>query len=198
MYDGLTGRYTFACPARGDVGVRLSRFRSLQRMAGPSHPSVYRVVFACPCGGEHDALVSHDELDWAPLGAVAVAFFNVVTNRLEPAGEELLEHAAHRIARGAWPWSFFCFPENRLRPVFPSAFRLMAPAGRRVAVAVRCPHCSGTSVNIVSRLHLDEPFHNDSRVDVVPHVFTGDRDALVTAFREELDSGAFDQRRGEL
>ena len=24
MYDGLTGRYTFSCPARGEVKVRLS------------------------------------------------------------------------------------------------------------------------------------------------------------------------------
>ena len=34
MYDQLTGRYTFACPARGEVRVPLSRFRVLERLPG--------------------------------------------------------------------------------------------------------------------------------------------------------------------
>jgi hypothetical protein len=32
------------------------------------------------------------------------------------------------IAAGKWPWSFFCYPEERPRPIFPSAFFLLAPA----------------------------------------------------------------------
>ena len=82
MYDGFTGRYTFLCPVTGEVRVRLSRFRSLERVEGASHPSVYRVTFACPCEGQHEGLVSHDELDWAPLGLADVAFYNVMTARL--------------------------------------------------------------------------------------------------------------------
>jgi hypothetical protein len=198
MYDGLTGRYTFGCPATGEARVRLSRFRSLERLAGAAHPAVYRVAFECPCGEEHGGFVSHDELDWAPLGAVAAAFFNVMTRRLEPAGQDLLEHAARHIGSGYWPWSFFCYPEGRPRPVFPSAFRLLAPAHDRVGLAVRCPSCAATSVNLVSARHVDEPFFNDARVGVVEHVFDADRDTIVAQFREELESGAFDARRHEL
>jgi hypothetical protein len=195
VYDGLSGRYTFRCPAAGEARVRLSCFRSLERLEGPSHPAVYRVRFACPCGEEHEGLVSHDELDWAPLGASADAFLNLMTGRLEPAADELLALAATRIGAGEWPWSFFCYPEGRPRPVFPSAFRLLAAAEERVGVAVRCPGCGGTSVNVVTQRHVDEPFFNDLHVGVVEHVFRADADALVDAFRAELDSGSFDARR---
>ena len=198
MYDGLTGRYTFGCPATGEARVRLSRFRSLERLEGASHPAVFHIGFACPCGEEHAGLVSHDELDWAPLGGAAAAFFNLMTRRLEPAVDDLLARAASEIGAGAWPWTFFCFPEGRPRPVFPSAFRALVPATGGVGLAVCCPWCSGTSINLVSTRHVDEPFYNDSRVGVIEHVFDADRDALVDAFREELDSGAFDARRREL
>ena len=195
MYDQLTGRYTFACPARGEVRVPLSRFRVLERLLGAERPAVFKVTFACDCGSEHDGLVTHDELDWAPLGASTDAFLNLMTGRLEPAADELLSVAATRIRAGEWPWSFFCYPEGRPRPVFPSAFRLLAAAEKRVGVAVRCPDCGGTSVNVVTHRHVDEPFFNDADVGVVEHLFRADADALVDAFRAELDSGSFDARR---
>jgi hypothetical protein len=194
MYDGLTGRYRFSCPAAGEVRVRLSGFRLLDRLEGAAHPAVYKVTFACPCGDDHEGLVAHDDLDWKPLGADAVEFFNVMTRRLESAGDELLDQAARRIGAGAWPWSFFCYPEGRPRPVFPSAFRVLAPADELVGVAVRCPACARTSVNVVSHRHVDEPFYSDRRVGVVEHVFDADREAIVAAFREELESGSFDAR----
>ncbi len=195
MYDGLTGRYTFLCPARGESRVRLSGFRILERLAGASHPTVYKVTFACPCGEEHAGLVSHEELDWAPLGPRAAAFFNLMTGRLEAAAEEVLDEAARRIGGGAWPWTFFCYPEGRPRPVFPSAFRLLTPGAERVGVAVSCPACGGTSVNLVSTRHVDEPFYSDPRVGVIEHVFAAEHEAMVASFREELTSSAFDARR---
>src|SRR5262245_23733739 len=132
MYDGLTGRYTLGCPVQGEARVPLSAFRTLERLAGPEHPAVYRVRFACPCGSDHDGLVAHDDLDWAPLGAAAQAFFNLMTHRVEPAAPELVELAARRIGAGEWPWSFFCYPEGRPRPVFPCSFRVFArDASRR-------------------------------------------------------------------
>lgn len=198
MYDGLTGHYTFGCPVSGEVNVRLSRFRTLERLGGPTHPAVYQIRFSCPCGDDHDGLVTHDELDWAPLGAAAEAFYNVMTGRLEPASADLLDQAARQIGAGEWPWSFFCYPEGRARPAFPSAFRLLAPSDERVGVAVHCPGCGGTSVNLVSPRHLDEPFYNDVRVDVIEHIFASDHDLLLDAFRAELDSDAFDARRHDL
>jgi hypothetical protein len=198
MYDGLTGRYTFPCPVTGEARVRLSHFRSLERLEGAVHPAVYMVTFACSCGDEHDGLVTHGELDWAPVGAADETFFNLMTRRREAVAAELLDQAARRILAGAWPWSFFCYPEGRPRPVFPSAFRALAPADEHVGVAVRCPACARTSVNLVSSRHVDEPFYSDARVTVVEHIFTRDEEATIVAFREELDSARFDARRREL
>jgi hypothetical protein len=198
MYDELTGRYAFSCPARGEVRVPLSEFRVLERLPGTAHPAVYKVTFACGCGEEHEGLVSHDELDWAPLGASETSFLNLMTSRLEPAAGELVDLAARRIQAGSWPWSFFCYPEERPRPVFPSAFRLLSPGGEEMGVAVECPTCTQTSVNLVSRAHVDVPFYNDARVAVVEHVFAHDREYALAAFRAELFSGSFDARRRDL
>jgi hypothetical protein len=198
MYDGLTGRYTLSCPHHGQASVPLSSFRTLERLPGTAHPAVYNVVFACACAEDHQALVTHEELDWAPLGASEGSFFNLMTARLEPVVNELLDRAAGWIRAGAWPWSFFCFPEGGARPIFPSAFRLLAAGKEDVAVAVRCPACESTSVNLVTRRHIDEPFFNDRRVTVVEHVFTSDREETLTALRAEFASGPFDSRRRDL
>jgi hypothetical protein len=198
MYDGLTGRYTFACPVKGEVSLPLSSFRLLERLPGAAHPAVYKVTFACACEEEHEGLVAHDELDWAPLGGAESAFLNLMTSRLESAAAEFLDLAAARIRAGEWPWSFFCYPEDRTRPVFPSFFRVLAAAEERVGLAVECPGCSRTSVNLVTHRHVDVPFYNDRRVDVVEHIFPGDRRATLEAFRAALDSSSFDARRRDL
>ncbi len=198
MYDQLTGRYTFACPARGEVSVPLSRFRILERLPGASHPALYKITFACDCGEEHDGLVTHEELDWAPLAGSDSEFLNLMTARLEPAVPELLDLAARRIQTGDWPWSFFCYPEERPRPVTPSAFRVLSEGGEEVGLAVECPTCSHTSVNVVSREHVDVPFYNDRRVSVVEHIFRHDRERALSAFRDELFSSVFDASRRDL
>ena len=198
MYDGLTGRYTFSCPHDGEARVPLSAFRTLERLPGAAHPSVYRVVFACACGEDHEGLVTHEDLDWAPIGASDASFFNVMTARLEPVAGELLDRAAASIRAGVWPWAFVCFPEGRARPTFPSAFRLLAASGRDVGVAVRCPACESTSVNVVTRRHVDEPFFHDRRVTVVEHAFAPDGEETLAAFRAALASGSFASRPHDL
>jgi hypothetical protein len=195
MYDALTTRYTFACPARGETRVSLSAFRILDRLPGAEHPAVFQIVFDCPCGEEHPGLVSDSELDWAPLGLADDRFLNLMTARFEDVATELSELAVRRILAGEWPWSFFCYPEERPRPVFPSSFFLLAPGDGSLGLAVRCPSCERVSVNLVSHDHVDLPFHNDPEIGVVPHLFTGDGERLVTDFRDELDSGRFDARR---
>ena len=195
MYDALTSRYTFACPVRGESKVSLSAFRELRRLPGAAHPAVFHVRFSCTCGDDHDGLVSHDELDWAPLGFGVGLFLNLMTARLEPAASELAEAALRRIEAGEWPWSFFCYPEERPRPVFPSSFVLIAPGDGSVGLAVRCPSCSRTSVNLVSTPHVDVPFWNDLEVGVVEHVFAEDAERTVEAFCAELHGGSFDARR---
>jgi hypothetical protein len=195
VYDALTGRYTLACPAHGETRVQLSSFRRLERLPGAAHPAVYRIDFACGCGAEHPGLVAHDELDWAPLGLQAGKFLNLMTDRLEDAAFELGDLAAARIGAGEWPWSFFCYLEERPRPVFPSSFLLLAPADGWLGLAVRCPACSSLSVNLVSDAHVDVPFWNDARVGVVQHVFAEDALCTLEAFRAELYSSSFDERR---
>ena len=198
MYDGLTAKYTFACPERGETRVALSGFRELERLEGTSHPAVFRVRFACPCGGEHLGLVTHDELDCAPLGlGTTRTFLNLMTARLESLEPELAELAATRIKAGEWPWSFFCYPENQPRPVCPSSFFLLSPSERSggVGIAVRCPACSRTSINIVSEQHLDLPFHNDVEIGVVEHVFAADAARTAEEFAAELYSGRFELAR---
>ena len=195
MYDALTSRYTFACPVRGETRVTLSAFRELERLPGAAHPAVYRVRFACGCGADHVGLVADDELDWAPLGLQDGVYLNLMTGRLDDVAGELADLALRRIQAGEWPWSFFCYPEERPRPVFPSSFLVLAPGDGSVGVAVRCPACARTSVNLVSTSHVDLPFWNDPEVGVVEHVFGDDVSRTLEAFREELYSSRFDARR---
>jgi len=108
---------------------------------------------------------------------------------------ELADVSARRIQAGEWPWSFFCYPEERPRPVFPSSFALLAPGGRALGLAVRCPVCARVSVNLVSAQHVDLPFHNDANVGVVPHVFEDDAVSALDEFAQELYSSSFDVRR---
>ena len=179
--------------------MRLSSFRVIERLAGAIHPAVYRVRFACRCGDEHDGLVSHDALDWAPLGLGAGGtFVNLMTARRDDLADELLALASERIGRGEWPWSFFCYLEERPRPVTPSSFSLLVPGDGSLGVAVHCPVCGSVSINVVSRAHVDIPFRNDQRIGVVEHVFEADALRTIDEFRAELGSARFDERRLEL
>jgi len=195
--DALTGTYHLGCPVVGSVTrVRLSSFRQIERLPGPAHPAVYRVVFACACGGQHVGLVGHDALDWAPLGLDEDrTYVNLMTSRHDDLGSELTGLASTRIGRGEWPWCFFCQQEDAPRPVTPSAFRLLAPCPEALAVAVRCPVCDSTSVNLVTPSHVDVPFHSDTTVGVVAHPFTEGSLDTIDAFRAELGSVSFAERR---
>jgi hypothetical protein len=198
MYDTLTASYTFNCPIHGETHVRLSRFRRLEQLPGAQHPAVFRIEFECGCGEDHPGLITHEDLDWAPLGLHDdTRYVNLMTSRVEAIAAEFGDLAASRIKAGEWPWSFFCWPEERPRPVFPSAFQLLAPgvSGDRVGLAVRCPACGKMSVNLVTRAHVDVPFVNDREVGVVEHHFAADAAATVAEFQAELWSGSFDARR---
>jgi hypothetical protein len=197
MYDVLRTEFRFACPTRGEAAARLSAFRRLERLPGASHPAVFEVRFECSCGEEHLALMSDTELDWAPLGLGEGVFHNLMTARLDALASELGDVAARRIEAGEWPWSFFCYPEARPRPVFPSSFTLLAPGAARdsIGLLVRCPSCRALSLNLVSGAHVDVPFHNDPEVGIVEHVFDADAGHVVEHFTAELHSSRFDSRR---
>jgi hypothetical protein len=197
--DALTGRYRLPCPASGTCRVRLSSFREIERLPGAAHPAVYRVLFDCGCGDEHTTLVGHDALDWAPLGLTGPgSYVNLMTSRPDELADELCAIASSHIGRGEWPWSFFCYLEDAPRPVTPSAFRLLAPCAGVLGVAVRCPACASTSVNLVTSSHVDVPFHSDARVGVAAHVFSEDDLCTIAEFRAELRSATFDEKRLQL
>ena len=85
MYDALTIRVHLLVPAaRRDARCACRASARLDRLPGAQHPAVYRVEFACGCGAEHPGLVTHDDLDWAPLGlADETTFLNLMTSRLD-------------------------------------------------------------------------------------------------------------------
>jgi hypothetical protein len=199
MYDPLTTTYGLQCPERGRAWLPLSAFRTLERLPGPTKPAVFTVFFACPCGDVHPGLVTHDELDVAPLGiGTRGTFRNLMTARADSLEDELSGIAAARIGAGEWPWCFFCLLEARPKPITPSAIVLIAPDDDRFDVAVRCPTCSTISVNVVSRAHVDVPFWNDSRLAVLDRVFDDPGDAGVDGLRHELAVACMGDERFEL
>ncbi len=196
MYDPLTSTFSLRCPHGGAERVRLSSFRMLERVAGTAHPAVYRVLFACRCGEAHEALVPHDVLDWAPLGLRAEGTYrDLMTARDGALADELADVAVFHLKAGEWPWSFYCYLEDRSRPATPSAFALITPGGKQLGVAVRCATCSTTSVNVVSREHVDVPFRNDRSVGVIGHVFPDGALPGVDDLRQELAHARVEERR---
>ena len=179
--------------------MRLSSFRRIERLPASAHPVLFQVLFLCACGEEHLGFVTEAELDWEPLGLdTRRTFLNLMTSKHDELGHELTEIALTRISAGEWPWSFFCYPEERPRPVTPSGFMLLAAGSTHahsVGVAVRCPVCDSVSINVVTESHVDLPFWNDPTIGVVEHIFRDDALRTLDEFHAELNSGAFDERR---
>ncbi len=195
MFDQLRNRYSLRCPETGEhEWVPVSAFRTIRRLRGATSPAVFRVAFDCACGQQHEALVSHDELDWEPLGTEsAETFMNLVTGRRELLATELVEQATDQLRRGNWPWAFWCHPESAMRPGFPSSLRFVTPehdhGDDRVGVLVRCFTCERHTVNIVTREHLDVPWHNDRAIGFVAQVFDRDAVSPEERFRHQLWGG---------
>jgi hypothetical protein len=175
MYDALRAEYRMRCPERDPdgerrCGVTLSQFVSVSRLPGAQHPAVYRVHHDCPaCDGSHDALLTHDELDHAPVVGTQAndAFWEPLTGRIAgDAGGELREAAASHVRRGDWPWLFWCAQERCRKPLFPSEIRFAARRDDRVGIAVVCSACERASLNVVTPWHLDVPFFHDRAVEV--------------------------------
>ena len=79
----------------------------------------------------------------------------------------------------------------------PSAFRVLSGGEEELGLAVECPGCSHTSVNVVSPEHVDVPFYNDRGSA------SSSTSSRATAARRfgvpgALDSGAFDAFRRDL
>ncbi len=203
MYDVLRAIYEFHCPTAGEdvfVRVPLSAFRRLERLPGAVHPALYRVEYHCRCGSVHVGLVTHDALDYGPLIPVETGFLNLLTGRNEPVGDEFAEVYRGHLQRGNWPWRLYCTAERRMRPVFPSCLEVVLPHAhdQLVGVAMCCPGCGQTTVNLVSEPHLDVPFFHDRVVHFLERPFGDTRDLTIDEFRSRLYSARFDSARADL
>ncbi len=192
MYDPLIARYCFSCPSQGSDKVAISSFRNIGQLPGAKSPAVFHVLFSCTCGEDHIGLVSHDDLDWAPVSASPGPFLNLMTSKMEYRDDDILFSAAAKIKSGNWPWSFFCYAENKMQPAVPSSFIALSPSEHRYGLLARCFSCKILSINLVTQQHLDLPFYNDKKVAVVPHIFSGDATDLADRFSDDLWSGRFD------
>jgi len=201
MYDVLRASYRFHCPCQpaGErTYVPLSAFRRLERLPGAAHPAVYQVEYGCRCGDSHSGLVAHSDLDYGPLGQVETEFRNLLTGRSERVGGEMAELARMQVQRGNWPWCLYCAEEARLMPVYPSCLLLVLPhedAADMIGVAMRCPGCGHTSVNLVSQPHLDVPFYHDPVVRYLERRYGDERDLTIEQFHDQLHSSSFDVER---
>lgn len=195
MFDSLRNAYRLRCPLSGErVWITVSSFRTIKRLRGATHPAVFRVQFDCTCGTRHESLLAHDRLDWSPLGTeTSETFVNLLTGTRELVASELGALATSMLRAGKWPWSFWCHPESSMRPGFPSSLRMVTPdhgyGDERLGVLVRCFSCARHTVNIVSREHLDVPYHHDARIGFVDRVFDGDSLTVEERFRHQLEYG---------
>ncbi len=164
-------------PRRERASVPLSSFREIERLPGAAHPAVFRVRFACVCGDDHDGLLAHDDLDWAPLGVGEEGtYVNLMTSshRCRPRrarGPRRPSDQGRAVALGGVLLSRG--PLASGFPVAPSSCWRREAEGRS-AIAVRCASCRRLSVNVVTTAHVDVPFHHDVEVAVVPHAIADD------------------------
>ncbi len=196
MFDPLRNRYQLRCPSHDeDAWVSVSEFRRIKRLHGASAPAVFRVAFTCGlCDRIHESLVSHDRLDYAPIAHDSLqTYTNLQTGSRELVGAELGEMTGQLIRQGSWPWTFYCHPESAVRPGFPSSLRFISETHDhhhdQIGVMVRCFACSRLSVNLVSRAHLDVPFHNDHHITYVAALVDDKYLSAEEAFRHQLASG---------
>ena len=124
------------------------------------------------------------------------AILNLMTSRVEPVAVELGAARGHADQGGGVAVDVLLLPGGAAAArVAVVVRRSRARRPLDLGLAVRCPACRRTSVNVVSCEHVDIPFWNDREVGVVEHVFPDDLHASVEEFRAELWSSAFDARR---
>lgn len=197
MYDSLLNRYRFSCPNTDEhAWVSVSGFRAVRRLRGAAAPAVFRVNYTCTCGDLHESLITHDTLDYEPLGTdTSATFLNLLTGSRELLAPEMGDMAGTMIRQGKWPWTFYCYPESATRPAFPSSLRMVSPVEdtghERHGVLFRCYSCERLTINLVSRQHLDVPFFNDPVLHYVDRVVGKDHVSTEEAFRHQLDSGHY-------
>ena len=184
MYDVIRASYRFHCPRHphGELhSVALSRFRSIERLPGAAHPAVFRVTYRCDCGDDHVGLVSHDDLDYAPIGAAERRVPNLLTGRTGAGRGRAARAGPEPGAEGQLAVAAVLRPRGEAEagvPVQPDAWSAR-PRAELGGVAMRCPSCGELSLNVVTESHLDVPFYHDRTVRLIDRPFGDRRDLTV-------------------
>ena len=111
--------------------MRLSRFRSLEQLPGARASGRLPRRVRVRLRGRASRRSSRTTISTGRRSASGRDHVpepdDLVASR--PSATSSAALAAARIKAGEWPWTFFCWPEERPRPVFPSAFQLLAADG---------------------------------------------------------------------
>ena len=142
---------------------------------------------------------SHDELDWAkPLAGAETPFVNLMTARSRRPRPRLPELAFTDFKAGDWLRSFFFATRKSSR--VPSSLPPSGPLSgdERVGVAAVSRVRADVGQPGQPRTHVDVPFYNDRRVDVVDSIRGRLRITSARRLRAEFIRALFDARRRDL
>ena len=132
-------------PSTATTRLPLSRFRRLGASARNAQPAVFRGRLRVRVwrGASWSRHPRRARLGAARAWGRADSFLNLMTAPSGRARGRARRPGARRESERGVAVSFFCYPENQPRPVFPSSFLLLAPSerGGAVGLAVRCPVC---------------------------------------------------------
>jgi hypothetical protein len=165
-FDALAGGWSAVCGSSGDPElVRLSAFRRVERLPGPTAPPAHVVTYRCGCGDDHDVLMSSVELDWAPIASTFGEHFDLMTGRTAVDPDQGVDLWWRSMKAGHWPVTLRCEHHPTPVPGWPSCLRALEPDGERVVrhllVHYVCPLCErrgmqlmpATALELVPRLH---------------------------------------------
>jgi hypothetical protein len=159
-FRALAGGWDAVCDASGARQVlRLSAFRRIERLPGPTAPPAHVVTYRCGCGGTHDVLMSGDELDWAPIVATFGEHHDLMTGRMATDPDGGLGLWWRSMQRGHWPVTLRCAHHSSPVPAWPSCLRALEPDSEPVAhhllVHYTCPLCDRQGMQVMGTAALE-------------------------------------------
>lgn len=165
-FDALTGGWDAICGSSGArETLRLSAFRTVRRLPGPTAPPAHVVRYRCGCGDDHDLLMSSVELDWAPIQSAFGEHYDLMTGRMAQDPDAGVDLWWRSMKRGHWPVTLNCAHHPTPVPAWPSCLRALEPDDERdvshLLVHYECPLCERRgmqlmrpeALELVPRLH---------------------------------------------
>lgn len=148
QFDAIAGGWDAVCRESGSHGVvRLSAFRRVERLPGAGAPPAHVVTYRCGdgCGGQHQLLMSSEELDWLPVATGFAPHYDLMTGRMAHDPDAGIDLWWRAMRRGRWPVTVACEHHPAPVPAWPSCLRALEPdaepEGRWFLVHFTCPAC---------------------------------------------------------